>query len=183
MPREYWESGDYKADFAKFTASIGRSSLVIGSRTSDGLDKLGFPAYCLDQIDDTVVAAELQRMGIDIGVRFDRELRWLLQKPFYFQLIINGSVSLPQDPHPRDFYQSLFVKLHQAFATRFSKSFEIEETLSLAAYDAINRGEEAYPLSDLLQVLKANTEAAKTQDNFYKEHNNPCRGINRELLF
>jgi SIR2-like domain len=164
MPREYWESGTYEADFAKFAASIGRSSLIIGSRTSDGLNKLGFPAYCLDQIDDTVVAAELQRMGIDIGGRFDREVRWLLQKPFYFQFITSGAVSLPKEAHPRDFYQSLFVNLHRAFATRFGKPFELEEALSLAAYDAINRGVEAYPLSDLLRVLKANIEAAGFAD-------------------
>ena len=164
MPREYWESGTYETDFAKFTASIGRSSLIIGSRTSDGLDMLELPAYCLDQIDDTVVSAELQRMGIDISGRFDREVRWLLQKPFYFQFITSGSVTLPKEARPVDFFHSLFVNLHRTFATRFGKAFDIEEALSLAAYDTINRGEEAYPLSDLLRVLKANIKAAGFAD-------------------
>ena len=164
MPREYWESGAYEADFAKFTTSIGRSSLIIGSRTSDGLDKFGFPAYCLDQIDDTVVAAELQRIGIDIGGRFESEVRWLLQKPFYFQFVTSGVVNLPKDAHPRDFYHSFFVNLQLAFETRFGEKFEIEEALSLAAYDAINRGEEAYPLSDIIRVLKTNIEAAGFAD-------------------
>jgi len=164
MPREYWESGDYETDFAKFTASIGRSSLIIGSRTSDGLDKLGLPSYCLDRIDKTVVDAELQRMSIEIGGRFDREVRLLLQKPFYFQFILSGVVSLPKEAHPRDFYHSFFVNLHRAFIMRFGKAFEIEKALSLAAYDAINHGEEAYPLSDLLRILKANVEAAGFQD-------------------
>lgn len=160
MPREYWESGNYEGDFAKFTESVGRSSLIIGSRTNEGLGKLGFPAYCLDQIDDTVVSDELKRMGIDIGGRFDREVRWLLQKPFYFQFITSGAVSLPKEAHPRDFYHSFFVNLDRAFVARFGKSFGIEEALSIAAYDAINRGEEAYLLSDLLRVLKTNAEAA-----------------------
>jgi len=158
MPREYWESGTYEADFAKFAASIGRSSLIIGSRTRDGLGKLGFSAYYLDQIDDAVVDAELQKMGINIGGRFDREIRWLLQKPFYFQFITSGSLSLPKETHPRDFYQSLFANLHRDCEKRFGKEFVIEEALSLAAYDAINRGEEAYPLADLLRVLKASIE-------------------------
>lgn len=164
MPREYWESGSYEGDFAKFTESVGRSSVIIGSRTNDGLGKLGFPAYCLDQIDDAAMASELTRMGIDIGGRFDREVRWMLQKPFYFQLVTSGAVTLPKEAHPRDFYQSLFVNLDRAFMTRFGKSFEIEHALSITAYDAINRGEEAYPLSDLLRVLKTNTEAAGLAD-------------------
>lgn len=164
MPREYWESGSYEGDFVKFTESVGRSSLIIGSRTNDGLGKLGFPVYCLDQIDETVVSAELARMEIDIGGRFDREVRWLLQKPFYFQFITSGAVSLPREAHPRDFYHSFFVNLDRAFEARFGKSFEIENALSIAAYDAINRGEEAYPLSDLLRVLKASVEAAGLAD-------------------
>lgn len=164
MPREYWESGSYEGDFAKFTECVGRSSLIIGSRTNDGLGKLGFPAYCLDEIDATTVTAELTRMGIDIGGRFDREVRWLLQKPFYFQFVTSGAVSLPKEAHPRDFYQSFFVNLERAFVARFGNSFGIEEALSIAAYDAINRGEEAYPLSDLLRALKRNAEAAGLAD-------------------
>lgn len=164
MPREFWESGIHEADFFKFAASIGRSSLIICSRTSDGLGKLELPLYCLDHIDDTIVSAELQRMGIEIGGRFEREVRSLLQKPFYFQFITSGAVNLQKDAHLRDFYHSLFVNLHQAFKTRFGKEFEIEEALCLAAYDAINRGEEAYPLSDLIRILKANIEAAGIAD-------------------
>ena len=164
MPREYWENGHYEGDFAKFTESIGRSSLIIGSRTNDGLGKLGYPAYCLDQIDDEYVTAELTRMGIDIGGRFDLEVRRLLQKPFYFQLVTSGSVSLPKEAHPRDFYHSFFANLDLAFVARFSKQFGIEQALSVSAYDAINRGEEAYPLSDLLRVLRTNAEEAGMTD-------------------
>ncbi|MBS0195548.1 MAG: SIR2 family protein [Planctomycetes bacterium] len=164
MPREYWESGSYEGDFTKFTESIGSSSLIIGSRTNDGLDKFGFPAYCLDQIDDMVVTAELARFGIDIEGRFDREVRWLLQKPFYFQLIKNGDVSFSREAHPRDLYKSFFVNVDRAFGERFGKSFGLEEALSIAAYDAINRGEEAYPLSELLRAIKTTAEAAGAAD-------------------
>ena len=160
MPREYWESGTYEADFAKFTTSMGRSSLIIGSRTKDGLNKLDFPAYELDQIDDAVVTAELQKMSVAIDGRFSREVQRLLQKPFYFQLIITGAVSLPKEAHPRDFYQSLLANLRRDFVKRFSREFAIEDALSRAAYDAINRGEEAYPLVDLLSELKTSIEVS-----------------------
>ncbi|MFZ6680019.1 SIR2 family protein [Undibacterium sp. Tian12W] len=159
MPREYWETGTYEADFSRFADGVGWSSLIIGSRTNDGLDKLEFPAYYLDQIDDKVVSAEISQRKINISGRFEQEIRQLLQKPFYFQFIISGAVLLPPQAHPRDFYDSFFINIDNAFVERFGKAFEIEKALSLAAYDAINRGEEAYPLSDLLRVLRANIEA------------------------
>ena len=160
MPREYWESGSYEADFTTFTTIIGDASLVIGSRTSDGLHKLGLPTYSLDQIDEATVTAELQRLGIEIRGRFDREVRALLQRPFYFQYVISGAVRLAKRPHPRDFYQVFFENLRKAFATRFSGPLDIEKALSLVAYDALNRGEEAFPLSDLLRILKTSAQSA-----------------------
>jgi hypothetical protein len=158
IPREYWESGRYESDFAKFTTRIGDSSLVISSRTSDGLSKLELPAYSLDQIDETTVTVELQRLSIEIEGRFEREVRQMLQRPFYFQYVTSGAVRLPKEAHPRDFYQVFFDNLRKAFATRFNGQFDIEKVLSLAAYDALNRGEEAFPLSELLRVLKTSVE-------------------------
>lgn len=158
MPREYWESGCYESDFVKFINRIGSSSLVVGSRTSDGVGKLELPAYCLDQIDEAAVTAELQRLDIKIEGRFDLEIRQLLQRPFYFQYVLSGVVSLPKEAHPRDFFRVFFENLLKAFAARFSEQVDIEKTLSLVAYDALNRGEEAYPLSELLRVLKTSFE-------------------------
>ncbi|MFI5396415.1 MAG: SIR2 family protein [Candidatus Binatia bacterium] len=160
MPREYWESGSYEAEFTQFIGTISHASFIIGSRSSDGLSKLGFPSYGLDQVDETFVAAELQRLKIDIGGRFEREVRRLLQKPFYFQLVANRAVSLPKDPHPRDFYQTFFSELARSFEERFGRCFNLEGALSLAAYEAIDRREEAQPLADLLQVLKAELQGA-----------------------
>lgn len=164
MPREYWESGSYESDFAKFSIMIGGSSLIISSRTSDGLGKLGLPLYCLDEIDATAVKAELRRMDSEIGGRFNREVLRLLQRPFYFQYVRSGAVRLPQEAHPRDFYQVFFENLREAFATQFGAKFDIERALSLAAYDALNRGEEVFPLSELLRVLKTSKEAAGLAD-------------------
>lgn len=164
MPREYWESGSYESDFEKFIKSIGRASLVVSSRTSDGLNKLGLPAYYLDQIDETAVKAELQRLGIEIVGRFDREVRWLLQRPFYFRYVTSGAVRLPKEAHPRDFFQVFLENLRKAFAVRFSEQLDIEKSLSLAAYDALNRGEEAFPLSELLRVLKTSVETVGVAD-------------------
>ena len=161
IPREYWESGAYEADFTTFAATAKRASIIIGSRTDDGLSKLDFPSYCLDQIDEDVVADELQRLGIEIGGgRFEHEVRLILQRPFYFRFITSGAISLPKEAHPRDFYQSFFSNLHKSFLIRFGKEIQLEEILSIMAYDAINRGEEAYPLPDLLRIMRVQIEAA-----------------------
>ena len=158
MPREYWENGSYESDFAKFTTKIGNSSLIISSRTSDGLDKLGFPVYSLDQIDETDVVAELRRLDIEIKGPFYFEVLSLLQRPFYFRQVTCGEIRLPREAHPRDFYRVFFEKLHGAFETRFSVQLDIERVLSRAAYYALNRGEEAFPLSELLRILKTSVE-------------------------
>lgn len=160
ISREYLESGLYESDFLKFIANIGNASLIIGSRTNDGLNKLGLREYYLDQIDKSTVVAELQQLGVDIGGRFSNEVLQLLQRPFFFQYVASGTVKLSNEAHPKDFYQIFFDNLRNAFATRFGKQFDIENTLSFVAYDALNRGEEAFPLSEFLQILKTNLEAA-----------------------
>lgn len=164
MPREYWESGSYETDFTKFIGGIGKSSLIVGSRTNDGLDKLGLPVYLLDQIDEGDVTIELERLKIKIEGRFQREVYLLLQRPFYFQYIVSGTISLPSEAHPRDFYQSLFDGLQKSFETHFNEQFDLEKSLSLVAYDALNRGEEAFPLTELLKILQSSMECPSTDN-------------------
>ena len=165
MPRKYWENGSYEADFATFITKIGDSSLIISSRTNDGLDKLGFPVYSLDQIDEANVAAELQGLGIEIQGPFFREVQSLLQRPFYFQQVASGTIKLPKEVHhPRDPYRVFFENLRGRFETRFSVQLDIERLLSRVAYNALNRGEEAFPLSELLRILKTSAETLDLVD-------------------
>ena len=159
MPPEYRENNSYEADLATFITKIGNSSLIISSRTNDGLGNLEFPVYRLDQIDETDVAAELQRLGIEIEGPFFREVQSLLQQPFYFQQVASGAIRLPKEAHhPRDLYRVFFENLSGTFETRFSVQLDIETVLSRAAYYALNRGEEAFPLSELLRILKTSPE-------------------------
>ena len=160
MPREYWENGSYEADLEKFTTQFGDSSLIISSRTRDGLGKLGFTVYSLDQIVETDVMTELQHLGIGIEGPFYREIQSLLQRPFHFRQVTSGAIRLSKLVHPRDFYRVFFENLRGTFETRFGVQFDIEKILSHAAYDALNRGEEAFPLSDLLRILKTNVETS-----------------------
>jgi len=160
MPREQWENGTYEADFGRFIASMKNTTFVICSRTRDGLSKLNFPFYCMNQIDEKYVTAELQRRSIKTEGRFGRELRSLLQKPFYFQLYISGKATLSQDPHPKDIFQSFFHIISNSFEFHFNISFDLEKSLSIIAYNALSLGEETQPLYLVLQVLRRDLQGA-----------------------
>lgn len=155
MPREFWENGSYETDLAAFIEKFRKPSLVIGSRTTDGLAKTGFPSYHLDHIDESYVSAELQRLGLNLSGRFEREVLWLLQKPFYFMRVTNGTVNLPRNPKPSDFYKVFFDELLQAFRERFDSDLDLLQVLSTSAYDSINRGEEAQPVAGIVRTIIA----------------------------
>ena len=159
MPREFWDSGTYESDFQKFIKELGQASLVIGSRTTDGLAKLELAAYCLDQIDEPIVVGELKRLGINLDGTFSLEIRRLLQRPFYFQYVASGAIHLPADARPKDFYRCLFENANHAFMTRFGIQVHLEQVLAIVAYESLNRGEEAFPLSELLRALAADFDA------------------------
>jgi hypothetical protein len=159
MPREYWESGLYEADFSAFITRIGTASLIIGSRSNDGLTNLDLPAYRLDEIDPEFAEAELRKIPFAHTGRFQVEIAQLLRKPFYFQLITKGIVSLPEEPHPRDIYHSFFQRLSADFQSRFGVTLNIERVLSVAGYEGINRGEEAQPLAMLLKLVGLQLES------------------------
>ena len=160
MPREYWDNGSYEADLTDFSKRLRKSSLIISSRTIDGLRKLGYPVYSLDTIDETDVTSELKRLGIDIVGQFSREVRTLLQRPFYFRYITTGTIKLPKEAHPRDFYRLFFENLCKDFKIRFGVTVDLERALSYVAYRAITRGEEAFPLSECHHVLSTTLNSA-----------------------
>ncbi|MFA7893603.1 SIR2 family protein [Pseudomonas putida] len=153
MPREYFESGSYEADFLSFIAEIGQSSLIIGSRTTDGLSRLELPSFHLNYIERNAVERELMRLGINFEGRFSDEIFRLIQRPFYFQYILSKKIDLPKEAHPRDFYKCLFKNLSHALLARFKLNLNIEAALSNAAYTALDKGSEAFQISILVNEL------------------------------
>ncbi len=157
MPREYLETGSYESDFKKFTASLGKSSVVMTSRTVDGMERLGFSTYALDQIDEKDLASELRRLNVNIEGTFSREVKALLQRPFYFRYVMSGAIQLPREAHPRDFYRAFLENTRKAFEIRFGIDLDIESELARVAYSAIDRGEEAFPLTEFLRIFSTET--------------------------
>lgn len=153
LPREHWESGVYEADFLDAITKLNPASVTIGSRSIDGFANLAFPAYGLDEIDEEFVSETLGRLGIDLEGRFRNDAVRLLQKPFYFNLVTSRGVVLSKEPHPRDLFRAVFDDLSARFRARFGTTFDLTSALSLAAYEAIDRGEEAQALADILDIL------------------------------
>ena len=56
---------------------------------------LGCLPTALDEIDEQFLKKNYLKRGLSLAGRFERELRGLLQKPFYFHLIATGAVQLP----------------------------------------------------------------------------------------
>ncbi|MBP1087042.1 MULTISPECIES: SIR2 family NAD-dependent protein deacylase [Pseudomonas] len=153
MPREYLESGSYEADFISFIALVGKASIIIGSRTTDGLSRLELPTFRLDYIERKAVVDLLLPLGINFEGRFSAEVLRLIQRPFYFQYILSGKIELPVDAHPRDFYRCLFENVSVAFFERFQFNLDLEKALSSAAYAALDKGSEAFLISIILNNL------------------------------
>ncbi|MEJ8858540.1 SIR2 family protein [Variovorax robiniae] len=155
VPRKFVESGEFEGDLRELIKIIDSSAMVIGSRTLDGLEDLGFDAYELDAIEEASVVDELSKRGFVLNGRFQPEMLELLQRPFYFWYVLNGEVSISGEPHPREFYQLLLAKLGQTLAARLHLSLDLENILRPVAYRALNSGEEAFPLTNLLRTIQA----------------------------
>ena len=148
-----WRTGTGESDFAKFAAGLGKSSIVIASRTVDGLEGLGLSTYTLDHVDEKDVVSELERVNVTVAGTFSREVMALLQRPFYLGYVTSGAIQLPEEAHPRDFYRALLGNTNKGFEERFNTELEIETVLARVAYDAIDRGEEAFALEEFLRIF------------------------------
>ena len=165
MPKEYWDNNSYEVDLTAFIKKNATASIIIGSRTSDGLDKLDFSIYALDLIEWKIVKNILKEIGIKFEGKFVGEMHTLLQRPFYFQYIVSKKIVVPPNAHPKDFYKQFFRNISAAFEQKFGKSFDMEAALAISAYNTLNKGEETLLLTDLLQALKKSLEKCNIEND------------------
>lgn len=163
MPREYWESSTYEADLDNFTKGVTSHSVIIGSRTDDGLRSISFPVYDLDQIDERTVASIISESGIIVSASFEFEMHALFSRPFYLKLISELGEWLPENPRPSDLYKLFFEKSLQQLKPEWGKASDVLESLTSVAFSALNDGEEAFPLNNLITILAGNQAARDDQ--------------------
>jgi len=153
MPRDYLDDSAFFSDFAEEISSFPNVCAIIGSRTLDGLEKFDCPVFDLDDIDREYVASALQGMGVDGEGRFFNELLELFRKPFYFHLISIAAIEIPSTARPQDIYESLLREIELSVESRFEIKINLRAALSLAAYDAVDEGLEAFELKKLAMAI------------------------------
>lgn len=160
MPREYLENGSYEQDFESFIQLTKNASLIVSSRTDDGIDNLGLTTFSLDLIDSDVITSELRKLNIEIEDHLEQDIQDILQRPFFFQLVATQKVKLPANAKPHDLHRSYVQTIQQAFADQFGDGFQLTTALLATAYRSLDRGEEVFPLSDLLVNLKSSIKSS-----------------------
>ncbi len=150
MPREYLESGVLVEQAERLLADYSGIDFIIGSRSADGLEKLGMPIYELSQIPREEVENRLESMSINVPQSHRAEVVSILQRPFYFQLLKSSSVLIQAIAGPADLYTQYINQIQRDCSKRFGAAFDVVSIMKQQAYRALQEGAEAFPISALL---------------------------------
>jgi hypothetical protein len=161
VPREYIEKGEWEVDLGRFLKRASQASVIITSRTGDGLQNLDLPTFCLDEVNEAFVKTEIEKRGLKTAGLLQRETLALLQRPFFFHLILSKSLTLPTLAQPRDIFVAFLSHISSDFEARFGTAFDIMRPLASFAHDAINRGEEAMPIAAAIRVIQDHLATAE----------------------
>jgi hypothetical protein len=153
MPRSFREDGSFDRQLNALLEAKPGLGLVIGSRTSDGLDRLGLPVYQLSEIPSEEVERRLAASGSTLPMTYRVDIIRILQRPFYFRLLNRAVMSLDQVHSPNDLYAQFINKIAKSFAEAFSTEIDLTTALQRHAYAALERGSEAFAISDLLAAI------------------------------
>lgn len=169
IPREYLESNQWDSDFSKFLEKTTQSSIILSSRTSDGLEKLELPIFNLDSIEKEFIETRLAQTQLELKGIFKDEILTILQKPFFYKLCFETDFKIESETRPQKIYLNLLSLINSKFQVRFQTKLNLELSLSTAAMDAIDSGEEAFKLDKLsnyisLDLSQYNIESFNASD-------------------
>ena len=160
IPKEYIESNHWLSDFTELLQKVS-FSLVISSRTIDGLERIEFPAYNLDSLDKDFIKTSLAKNELELKGLFKNEIIVLLQKPFFYKLIFENNFKIVSETTPQGIYSDLIKLINQRFQERFQIDLNISTPLSKAAMDSMDKGEEAFKIDVLEKYLDKELDDCK----------------------
>lgn len=152
IPKEYIESKTWNSDFSALLEQYNLS-LVISSRTIDGLEELEFPGFDLDSIDEEFIKTRLSQNQIELNGLFRNEIITLLQKPFFYKLIFENKFKIESETNPQRIYLSLISLINKRLNDRFNVNTNLLDPLSIVAMEAMDNGEEAFKIEILTRCL------------------------------
>ncbi|WP_192941056.1 SIR2 family NAD-dependent protein deacylase [Aliarcobacter cryaerophilus] len=153
IPKEYIESNHWNSDINDLLEKMS-FSLVISSRTIDGLENIDFPIFSLDSINKDFVKTSLAKNELELHGIFKDEIIELLQKPFYYKLIFENELKIFSEISPQKIYSDLLKLINGKFHKRFDINLDLVSPLSKAALNAIDKGEEAYKIEKLKEFIE-----------------------------
>ena len=162
MPREYIESNHWNSDFSGLLEKVS-TSIIVSSRTSDGLENLELPIFNLDSIDKEFVELGLNKNKLLLKGIFKDEIISILQRPFFYKLIFENGFKIDAETSPQKIYSDLISLINQRFQNRFQIDLNLVVPLSNAAMDAIDHGEEAYKIGILSKYISIELKNSKNE--------------------
>lgn len=177
ISKEIFESGLYKEDFDNFFRSINNSKVVIGSRNKEGINFHNLSEYRIGGITYEFVESYIKNNNLCIEKRLYREIISLLQKPFFFKLLVERKISVNNLKSPTDIYTSFFYNINHKFNNEFNQKVDLTLALKSIAFFSINQGKEVLKVQEVLSKLKISlktqskneTSAEKVLDWLIKE--------------
>lgn len=149
MPRAFREDGSFDRQLRALLEAEPSLGLVIGSRTSDGLQQFDLQAYRLSAITAEEVEQRLAATGVAIPQKYQHEIFAILQRPFYFRLLTRAVMALDQVHAPGDIYAQFIGSTATRFAEAFDTEIDLTAALQQHAYATLEQGGEAFAVSDL----------------------------------
>lgn len=149
MPRSFREDGTFDRQLDVLLKDKPMIGLVIGSRTSDGLNQLDFPICMLSEISAEEIERRLSASNVDLPTIHQRDIINILQRPFYFRLLDRAVMSLDQVHVPGDLYAQFIGNIEADFAASFANNIDLISAMQQQAYAALEQGQEAFLVSDL----------------------------------
>ncbi len=125
------------------------------------MNKLDVPVFSIDTVNRAFVEAHLDKSGLNITGLFQDEILSILQRPFFFQLVLSGSLALPKVTQPRDIFNAYVSRLTSDFQSRFKTTFNVMTPLAALAQEGIDQGEEAIPVATAIRMIQ--TELTTTE--------------------
>jgi hypothetical protein len=163
-PREYLERGTFETDLDEFLRKTSSCRVIFGSRTDEGLQKLGMSKFRIEEIAPQFIEDYLARKGVQLKGNLKEEVIALLQKPLFFRMYHDARISLGEMAHPHQLYESFFDRLSDEFAAKFGSRVSLVDLLSSLAYQAVDRGQEAFPLAEITNRLRQGLQASGVEN-------------------
>ncbi|MDH2331032.1 SIR2 family protein [Paenibacillus polymyxa] len=166
MPKKFFENGQYEKDLSGFFEKIKDSRVIVGSRTNEGIKINGITEYIMEEIPYSYVMNYFKEIGIRVNGRLSSDIVRILQRPFFFKLLLEKKVVIESSTSPNSMFQSFFEIVKSEINHKYGIAIELPLVLKSIAFSAINEGMEAISLQEVMAKLKVSLRVLNKNDQF-----------------